>query len=51
MEENRYVEVIYFTISIYVGCTETMVKVYGVLIDRRVQPQGSSRSNLQRNKT
>ena len=43
MEENCYSGVIYFTISINMGFTETVAKVYRALIDWRMEPQDSSR--------
>ena len=43
MEENCYYGVIYFTISINMGFTETMAKVYRALIDWREESQDSSR--------
>ena len=43
MEENCYSGVIYFTIPINMGFTETMAIVYRALIDWLVEPQDSFR--------
>ena len=51
MEENYYVGGIIFTISIKVGFAETMGKVYTALIEWKVKPQDSPRSNLHRDKS